>query len=151
MLRVGLSSSDSLSISNVFLEPTWNLLGTNLRSTCGQLAFNLRPTCVQLAFKLRSNCVQIAFKLRPTDDCVRVNYVKFADVPTKIIEAWGSGIPKLMQAMKAYGLREPEFIDMDVAFRINLYRGQNEINGGKVPDIGGNKLLEYDFSFTHFS
>ncbi len=56
----------------------------------------------------------------------------------KIIEAWGSGIPKLMQAMKAYGLREPEFIDMDVAFRINLYRGQNEINGGNVSDIGGN-------------
>jgi len=24
-------------------------------------------------------------------------------------------------------LREPEFIDMEVAFRINLYRGQNEV------------------------
>ena len=43
-----------------------------------------------------------------------------------LIEAWGSGIPKLMQAMKEYGLREPEFIDMEVAFRINLYRGQDE-------------------------
>ena len=42
-------------------------------------------------------------------------------------EAWGSGIPKLMQAMQEYGLREPEFIDMEVAFRINLYRGQNEV------------------------
>lgn len=39
-----------------------------------------------------------------------------------LVEAWGSGIPKLMQAMKEYGLREPEFIDMEVAFRINLYR-----------------------------
>ena len=44
-----------------------------------------------------------------------------------LVEAWGSGIPKLMQAMQEYGLREPEFIDMEVAFRINLYRGQNEI------------------------
>lgn len=44
-----------------------------------------------------------------------------------LVEAWGSGIPKLMQAMKEYGLREPEFIDMEVAFRINLYRGQNEV------------------------
>lgn len=43
-----------------------------------------------------------------------------------LVEAWGSGIPKLMQAMQEYGLREPEFIDMEVAFRINLYRGQNE-------------------------
>ena len=34
-----------------------------------------------------------------------------------------------MQAMKEYGLREPEFIDMEVAFRINLYRGQNDTNG----------------------
>ena len=24
-------------------------------------------------------------------------------------------------------MREPEFIDMEVAFRINLYRGQNEV------------------------
>ena len=43
-----------------------------------------------------------------------------------LVEAWGSGIPKLMQAMQEYGLREPEFIDMEVAFRINLYRDQNE-------------------------
>ena len=44
-----------------------------------------------------------------------------------LVEAWGSGIPKLMQAMQEYGLREPEFIDMEVAFPINLYRGQNEV------------------------
>ena len=44
-----------------------------------------------------------------------------------LVEAWGNGIPKLMQAMKEYGLREPEFIDMEVAFRINLYRGQNVV------------------------
>lgn len=44
-----------------------------------------------------------------------------------LVEAWGSAIPKLMQAMQEYGLREPEFIDMEVAFRINLYRGQNEV------------------------
>ena len=39
-----------------------------------------------------------------------------------LIEEWGSGIPKLMKAMNEYGLREPEFIDMDTALRINLYR-----------------------------
>ncbi len=63
-----------------------------------------------------------------------------------LVEAWGSGIPKLMSAMKKYGLREPEFIDMDVAFRINLYRGYDEANNtigvndvkniNKVPDTG---------------
>lgn len=39
-----------------------------------------------------------------------------------LIEAWGSGIPKLMEAMRDYGLREPEFCDLEIGFRINLYR-----------------------------
>ena len=38
-----------------------------------------------------------------------------------LIEAWGSSIPKLMEAMREYGLYEPEFRDMEVGFRINLY------------------------------
>ncbi len=43
-----------------------------------------------------------------------------------LIEGWGSGIPKLMQAMREYALPEPEFVDMEIALRINLYR--------KLPD-----------------
>ena len=39
-----------------------------------------------------------------------------------MIEAWGSGIPKLMESMHEYGLEEPEFIDMGIGLRINLYR-----------------------------
>lgn len=42
-----------------------------------------------------------------------------------MIEEWGSGIPKFMREMKEYGLREPEFIDMEIGFRVNLYRKQN--------------------------
>lgn len=57
-----------------------------------------------------------------------------------LVEAWGSGIPKLMQAMQEYGLREPEFIDMEVAFRINLYRGQNEVIEVNKPNIDLNDL-----------
>ena len=57
-----------------------------------------------------------------------------------LAEAWGSGIPKLMRAMKEYGLREPEFIDMDVAFRINLYRGQNGVIEVNVPNSDPNDL-----------
>ena len=43
-----------------------------------------------------------------------------------LIEAWGSGIPKLMEAMREYGLREPEFRDMEIGFRINLYRNTED-------------------------
>lgn len=52
-----------------------------------------------------------------------------------LVEAWGSGIPKLMHAMQEYGLRAPEFIDMEVAFRINLYRGQNEVIEVNGPNV----------------
>ena len=43
-----------------------------------------------------------------------------------LIEAWGSGILKLLEAMKEYGLREPEFQDLEIGFRINLYRNTED-------------------------
>ena len=55
-----------------------------------------------------------------------------------LIEHWGSGIPRLIDKVKAAGLREPEFIGGEVDLRINIYRGQdasNDINNAnKVPD-----------------
>lgn len=44
-----------------------------------------------------------------------------------LIEAWG-GIPKLMKPMKDYDLLESEFIEMEISFRINLYRSQVGLN-----------------------
>ena len=49
-----------------------------------------------------------------------------------LIEAWGSGIPKLLEAMKEYGLREPEFIGGEVDLRINIYRGQIDTNSAMI-------------------
>ena len=43
-----------------------------------------------------------------------------------LIEAWSSDIPKLIEAMREYGLREPEFSDMEIGFRINLYRNTED-------------------------
>ena len=40
----------------------------------------------------------------------------------KIIEQWGSGIPRLLEEFRGYGLPEPEFIDFDGDLRVNLYR-----------------------------
>ncbi len=55
-----------------------------------------------------------------------------------LIEHWGSGIPRIIGKVKAAGLREPEFIGGEVDLRINIYRGQidlNELNNvNKVPD-----------------
>ena len=40
----------------------------------------------------------------------------------KIIEKWGTGIPKVLRECKEYGLPEPELIDFDGDFRVNMYR-----------------------------
>ena len=53
---------------------------------------------------------------------IRNRALAHAFVYMNLIESWGSGIPKLMQSMHEYGLQEPEFIDMDIAFRVNLFR-----------------------------
>lgn len=40
----------------------------------------------------------------------------------KIIENWGSGIPRILRECEEYGLPEPEFIDFDGDFRVNMFR-----------------------------
>ena len=54
-----------------------------------------------------------------------------------LIEGWGTGIPRLLREMKEYGLPEPEFVDMEIALRINLYRRQySAVSAEKVPNDG---------------
>ena len=50
----------------------------------------------------------------------------------KIIEKWGTGIPRLFEACEEYGLPKPELIDFDGDFRVNMYRKAEsviEVNG----------------------
>ena len=61
-----------------------------------------------------------------------------------VVEAWGSGIPKMFREAKEYGLREPELVDMGSDFRINLYRksaavDQNGVIDPKVNDTNDTK------------
>ena len=39
-----------------------------------------------------------------------------------IIEKWGSGIPRIINEIREYGLQEPEFIPFENDFRVNIYR-----------------------------
>lgn len=45
-----------------------------------------------------------------------------------LVEAWGSGIPEITQAMQEYGLREPELVEGEATFSVRLYRALNELN-----------------------
>ena len=49
-----------------------------------------------------------------------------------LIEHWGSGIPRIIDKVKAAGLREPEFIGGEVDLRINIYRGQEDFNNAII-------------------
>ena len=40
----------------------------------------------------------------------------------RIIERWGSGIPRVIRECREYGLRELEMVDLDGDFRVNMYR-----------------------------
>ncbi len=40
----------------------------------------------------------------------------------KIIEQWGSGIPRLLKNCEKAGLREPELLEIGGSFRVNMFR-----------------------------
>lgn len=62
-----------------------------------------------------------------------------------LIEAWGSGIPKMYDEAKAYGLPEPELIDLDSDFRVNLYRRTMEFDQhGVIDPTQGNTQVTQD-------
>ena len=55
-----------------------------------------------------------------------------------LIEHWGSGIPRIIDKVKAAGLQEPEFIGGEVDLRINIYRGQVDTNNAIINANGAN-------------
>lgn len=56
----------------------------------------------------------------------------------KIIEKWGSGIPRMLRECKGYGLPEPELIDFDGDFRVNMFRNTEigTVNGDNYTIFG---------------
>lgn len=64
---------------------------------------------------------------------IRNEALAYAFSYMNLIEHWGSGIPRIIEKVKAAGLREPEFIGGEVDLRVNIYRGQVE-SAGKVPE-----------------
>ena len=44
----------------------------------------------------------------------------------KIIEKWGTGIPRILRECKEYGLKKTELIDFDGDFRVNMYRREEK-------------------------
>ena len=66
-----------------------------------------------------------------------------------LIEHWGSGIPRIIDKVKAAGLREPEFIGGEVDLRINIYRGQVDTNNAIINANGTKNDVNYGGSGTN--
>lgn len=64
----------------------------------------------------------------------------------RIIEEWGSGIPRMFDEFSRYGLAEPELVDMDGDFRVNFYR---KGHGGKTVGINVGINVGIKLSDTH--
>lgn len=54
----------------------------------------------------------------------------------KIIEKWGTGIPRLFAACEEYGLPKPELIDFDGDFRVNMYRKRDANTETNTENVG---------------
>lgn len=50
----------------------------------------------------------------------------------KIIEKWGTGIPRILRECIEYGLPEPQLIDFDGDFRVNMYRKQEKASSAET-------------------
>lgn len=66
----------------------------------------------------------------------------------RIIEEWGSGIPRMFDEFSKYGLKEPELIDMDGDFRVNFYRNNENVTNAK--NVTNNVTIENELK-KHFS
>ena len=63
---------------------------------------------------------------------IRNEAIAHAFAYMNLIEHWGSGIPRIIDKVKAAGLREPQFIGGEVDLRINIYRGQVDTNNATI-------------------
>ena len=57
-----------------------------------------------------------------------------------IIESWGTGIPRIFESIKAYGLGEPEIRDFGTSFRISVRRKPFETDAFGVVLPGTNRV-----------
>lgn len=63
-----------------------------------------------------------------------------------MVEIWGTGIPKMFEEAKDYGLCEPELLDMGSDFRINLYRKELKIDAYGV--VAPKLIVKEDGMYT---
>lgn len=73
-------------------------------------------------------------KCRNTAICDAFHYMK-------IIEQWGTGIPRIINQCKEYGLPEPLFEELGDGIRVTMYRKEDALDGKTAVIQGGNAVI----------
>lgn len=63
-----------------------------------------------------------------------------------LVEAWGSGIRRIIGAAKEYGLTVPTVEVFDDMFRVNLYRNVNDNGNNSFGVNGGDNFVDKTYS-----
>ncbi len=68
-----------------------------------------------------------------------------------LVESWGTGIKKIIDSAKEYGLQEPEFIEMPETFCVNLFRKALPMRSdGDVGENDGEGSVKFGESSVKF-
>jgi predicted HTH transcriptional regulator len=60
----------------------------------------------------------------------------------RIIENWGTGIQRIINGCREYGIADPEFVELGTDFRVNIYRTKKE--SGSIHPGGDEQINEHD-------
>ena len=77
---------------------------------------------------------QTIYKMKEGYSKVRNEAIAHAFSYMKLMENWGSGIPRIIESVFQAGLQEPEFIDGETDLRIIIYRKKREELEKDVPN-----------------
>ena len=65
-----------------------------------------------------------------------------------LVEAWGSGIKRIINAAKEYGVPEPKFQEFDNMFRVELFRNNSMAGSEKKAGEDSEIIMGYELSDT---
>lgn len=142
MIRLG-AKIDGIVRTDIYEFPTGTIREMICNAVCHRSYF--QPSYVQVA--LYDDRLEVTSpgmlsremtieKMKEGYSKIRNRGIAHAFSYMKIIEGWGSGIPRMLEESAQYGLKEPELIDAEGDFRINLYR-RDAIQTMEMPESAG--------------
>jgi predicted HTH transcriptional regulator len=68
-----------------------------------------------------------------------------------IIEKWGTGIQRVIDGCREYGIADPEWIELGTTFRVNIYRPKQGTTSNTTPNDVVNDVVNEALNTTEVS